>query len=164
MASTYTLIASSTVGAGGASSIDFTSIPSTYTDLCVHLSMRVSDAGPVDTNIKFNNTDTNKSIVYLRGTGAGAGTGSYAYTIGATNGSGQTASTFTSSTVYIPNYASTSYNKSFTADTAEENNATAAYSTMIAGLWTSTAAINQLTFVANFVQYSTAYLYGVKNA
>lgn len=164
MANTFELIASSTVGSGGAASIDFSSIPSTYTDLCVYLSMRVSDSGPVDTNIKFNNTDTNKTILYLRGTGAGTQSGSYAYTIGATNGSGQTANTFTSSTIYIPNYANTSYNKSFSGDTVEENNATTAYATMIAGLWASTAAINQLTFVANFVQYSTAYLYGVKNA
>ena len=37
---TYTLISSVTVGAGGASSIDFTSIPSTYTDLLVKISAR----------------------------------------------------------------------------------------------------------------------------
>lgn len=164
MATTYTLIASSTVGSGGASSIDFTSIPATYTDLVVQLSMRVSDTGPVDTNIKFNNTDTNKTILYLRGTGSGTGTGTYSYTIGATNGSGQTANTFTSSQIYIPNYANTSYNKSFSIETVEENNATTAYATLIAGLWASTAAINQLTFVANFVQYTTAYLYGIKNS
>ena len=40
MATTFTKIASVTVGSGGASSIDFTSIPSTYTDLCVKLSTR----------------------------------------------------------------------------------------------------------------------------
>ena len=42
MANTYELIASSTVGAGGASSIDFNSIPNTYTDLLVKLSGRSS--------------------------------------------------------------------------------------------------------------------------
>ena len=40
MPNTFTLIASSTVGAGGASSIDFTSIPSTYTDLVIKASLR----------------------------------------------------------------------------------------------------------------------------
>ena len=37
---TFTKIASATVGSGGASSIEFTSIPSTYTDLVIKLSMR----------------------------------------------------------------------------------------------------------------------------
>ena len=164
MANTFELITSTTVGSGGASTIDFTSIPSTFTDLCVNLSMRVSDAGPVDINIKFNNTDTNKTILYMRGNGSAASSGSYAFTIGATNGSSSTANTFTSSSIYIPNYANTSYNKSFSGDTVEEDNATTAYATFIAGLWAQTAAINRLTFVGNFVQYTTAYLYGVKNA
>jgi hypothetical protein len=35
MANTFELIASSTVGSGGAANIDFTSIPATYTDLCL---------------------------------------------------------------------------------------------------------------------------------
>ena len=42
MATTYTLISSVTVGSGGAASIEFTSIPSTYTDLVLKLSARSS--------------------------------------------------------------------------------------------------------------------------
>ena len=45
MADTYTLISSVTVGAGGASSIDFTSIPATYTDLLVKFSLRTDFNG-----------------------------------------------------------------------------------------------------------------------
>ena len=37
MANTYTLIASLTVGSGGAANIEFTSIPATYTDLLPEL-------------------------------------------------------------------------------------------------------------------------------
>ena len=37
MANTYVAIATVTVGSGGAASIDFTSIPATYTDLVVKL-------------------------------------------------------------------------------------------------------------------------------
>ena len=40
MAVTFTQIASVTVGSGGAASIDFTSIPSTYTDLCIKTSIK----------------------------------------------------------------------------------------------------------------------------
>ena len=39
MANTYVLISSSTVGSGGAASIDFSSIPATYTDLVLKLCM-----------------------------------------------------------------------------------------------------------------------------
>ena len=42
MADTYVLINSVTVGAGGASTIEFTSIPSTYTDLLLYCSVRDS--------------------------------------------------------------------------------------------------------------------------
>jgi hypothetical protein len=37
MANTFELIASSTVGSGGAANIDFTSIPATFTDLCLSI-------------------------------------------------------------------------------------------------------------------------------
>ena len=56
MANTYTLISSVTVGSGGASSIDFTSIPATYTDLCLVWSGR-SAGSDVDTKITFNSED-----------------------------------------------------------------------------------------------------------
>ena len=62
MPNTFTLIASSTVGAGGASSIDFTSIPSTYTDLCLKVSARST---ATDTNVnmyvKFNGSTSGYS-------------------------------------------------------------------------------------------------------
>ena len=45
MANTFQLISSTTVGAGGASSIDFTSIPSTYTDLVIKWSGRLTSTG-----------------------------------------------------------------------------------------------------------------------
>ena len=68
---TYKLIASGTVGSGGASSIEFTSIPGTYTDLVIKTSLRVSDAvTAADINIKFNTSDANKTILYLSGNGS----------------------------------------------------------------------------------------------
>jgi len=76
-----------------------------------------------------------------------------------------TASTFGNGQVYIPNYAG-SNNKSTSADTVSEDNATLAYSALTAGLWSNTAAITSITIAAvtNFAQYSTAYLYGISNA
>ena len=76
MANTFELIASSTVGAGGASSIDFTSIPATFTDLVVKLSGRstYSGGGVADyAVIGFNGVTTNQTMKYLYGTGSAAG-------------------------------------------------------------------------------------------
>ena len=61
MANTYTLIASQTVGSGGASAINFGSIPNTYTDLLVKVSARMSSANG-SAGITFNGTNTNYSF------------------------------------------------------------------------------------------------------
>jgi hypothetical protein len=78
-----------------------------------------------------------------------------------------TANTFSNQEIYIPNYTSSNY-KSYSSDAVTENNATTVAMGMFAMLWSQTAAINQLTITTdsgnNLSQYSTAYLYGVKNA
>ena len=166
MANTFELIASSIVGAGGASSIDFTSIPSTYTDLCLKMSVRINTTGgPNGLFISFNGSTANFTDKYLQGSGAAATSASLARYIGTEDSAAFTANVFNNLEVYIPNYAS-SNNKSFSADTVSENNGTTAYATLNAGLWSITTAINQITVTPSdpFVQYSTAYLYGVKNA
>ena len=168
MANTMTLIASSTVGSGGASSIDFTSIPSTYTDLCLVVSARSAGASIDNLAIKINTSAANFTGKYLVGNGASASSAAVDIggQIGLVNGTATTASTFTNVTVYLPNYAG-STNKSYSADAVTENNATTAYALMIAGLWSQTAAITGISVYgqsANLAQYSTAYLYGVKNA
>jgi hypothetical protein len=168
MANTFTLIASSTVGAGGASSIDFTSIPSTYTDLVLVCSLRVSRASVVNnTVIKFNGSSTSYSERVLYGNGSSAGSYSDTQIYDVNNAANSTASTFANSQFYIPNYAG-STNKSVSNDSVSETNATAATAQLVAGLWSNTSAITSISLTdysgTNFVQYSTAYLYGVKNA
>ena len=170
MPNTFELISSSTVGSGGAANIDFTSIPGTYTDLCILFSGRgVRVNASDDVKIQFNNTTTNYSDRYLLGTGSAASSGSGSST-GIYNliipASTTTANTFSNSMVYIPNYAGSNY-KSVSIDVATENNATAAFLNLVAGLWSNTAAITSIKITpdnANLAQHSTAYLYGVKNA
>lgn len=166
MANTFTKIASVTVGSGGASSIDFTSIPSTYTDLVVKVSSRLSSTDtPV--SVRFNGSTSNFSWRRIYGSGSAvssqSGTDTYWFY---TDTSSQTASTFGSGEIYIPNYAGSNY-KSASSESLTENNATLGEMFMVAALWSSTAAINQITLVpyaGNFVQYSTATLYGIKNS
>lgn len=170
MANTFELIASSTVGAGGASSIDFASIPSTYTDLQLMLSARGASTA-LYANIKLNNSS---SAIYSLRTIYGDGSAAASQNdSGATFferflmvSSAYTANTFSNGILYIPNYAG-SANKAVMFDSVNENNATSSQMFMVAGLWASTAAINQITLTpntGNFAQYSSAYLYGIKNS
>jgi hypothetical protein len=166
MANTYVKIGSTvTVGSGGAASIDFTSIPATYTNLIVKVCARTDRASINDIMLlAFNGSTSSFTSRYLEGNGASAGS----YTdqprgFGNAAGSLATSSTFGNSELYIPNYAG-STNKSYSGDGVEENNATTAFSSLFAGLWSNAAAINQITIYgngSNFVQYSTASLYGI---
>lgn len=164
---TYTLISSVTVGAGGAANIEFTSIPATYTDLCVMFSPRSTASGAsVGARVAFNGSTANFSGIYLSGSGSATESGSAARYLGEMSADTGTASTFSNITIYIPNYTS-SNNKSFSVDGVQENNTTQAYATLAAGLWSNSAAISTVTLTAstgNLAQYSTAYLYGISNA
>jgi len=170
---TYTQIGSAvTVGSGGAANIDFTSIPSTYTDLVVVASARTNRTNAQEDSlcISFNGSTANFAVVSLYGDGSTAQTSAFT-----TNGAIRfvattdisTTSAFGNSFLYIPNYAG-STNKSFSIDAVTENNATTAWAFLAAGLWSDTAAINRITLTplvgTSIKQYSTAYLYGVSNA
>jgi len=167
MPNTYTLIASSTVGGGGAANVDLTSIPATYTDLVLVFSARSVRAVTVEgIYLYFNNDTTNGNYAYkrLQGTGSTAASDS---SILVEPGASATASTFGNASVYVPNYLG-STQKSFSADAVTENNATGAEAVLIAGKWSGTSAITSIKLVPesanNFAQYSTFYLYGIKNS
>jgi len=171
MANTYIQIASVTVGSGGASTIDFSSIPATYTDLVIKLSARVTGTGTsANIGLKFNNIGTSFSGLYLGGNGSSAVSGSPVteLTIWTATYNDSTANTFGNAEIYIPNYASANY-KSVSTDGVAENNATDGRDAFTATLWSNTAAINQITLTpqvgpGDFMQYSTATLYGIKKS
>ena len=168
MPNTFTLIASSTVGAGGAANISFTSIPSTFTDLCLKVSTRDANANVTTyLTVGFNGSTANFSIRGLGGNGSSANSWTTpANFLGDGVGANATASTFNNMEFYIPNYAGSS-NKSWSADSVGENNGATAQNSLVAGLWSQTAAITSITLyplTANFSQYSTAYLYGLKSS
>lgn len=152
--------------------IDFTSIPQGYTDLVLKLSIRRTDAVTTgDDWIQFNgDTGSNYNWRRLYGTGSTTGSqsgtgigGSYLTFIysGAANGASATANTFSNMEIYIPNYTSSNY-KSVSWDSVAENNATAAQEVMTAGIWSSTSAINRITYTTGTLSANTtATLYGV---
>jgi hypothetical protein len=155
-----------TVGSGGAASIDFTNIPQTFTDLKIVFSLRSNRVSTVDNiNLRFNGTTTNYSSRRLQGTGSVAESQTYASNIYAvTNAANNTASTFGNGTIYVPNYTA-SQNKSVSIDTVTEDNATAAFTNLVAGLWSNTAAITSVALNVLdgtlWNQHSTATLYGI---
>ena len=175
MANTFTLIQATTLTSAQAS-IDFTAIPSTYTDLCVYLSGR-SDASFTRRilRLRLNNSSTSSdySARDLVGSGSAAtpgvqatGTSSYIQ-VWDLPAATATASTFSNISIYIPNYANTSTYKTISVDSVTENNSTTAYMSLLAGLYNQNTAITQINLLpdsGNFAANSTAYLYGVKNA
>jgi hypothetical protein len=176
MANTFELIYSATVGSGGASDITFNTIPATFTDLCLVTSLRIT--GHSSTSYDFLamvfNADTSASYdnKILVGSGSAASsfdvltTTSIRQALVASSDSA-TSNTFGNSSVYIPNYAGSTY-KSVSVDSVIENNATATRMQLAAGLWKKTNAITSIKLTSlqgtGFVEHSTAYLYGVKNA
>jgi len=173
---TFEKIAFAEVGAGGAANITFNTIQANWTDLIIKLCARADKAGSTYTNtyISFNGNTSNYRNIELYGAGSGSGgSGNAVASPGAGQGVGYidaasaTSNTFGSVDIYIPNYAG-STNKSYSGDFAVENNATLALVGCTAGLWSNTSAIStSITLTpegSNFVQYSTATLYGIKKA
>jgi hypothetical protein len=170
MANTYTLIASSTVGSGGASDISFTSIPGTYTDLLLKLSTRDSRSNNPynEISVTFNGSSTYSRIT-IYGTGSSAGsetdtTGKWVYS----DTANATSSTFSNAEIYLPNYTGSNA-KTISADSVTENNSATGNTVILAaGSATLTSAITSITLTPNlsntFSEYSTAYLYGISNS
>lgn len=162
MPNTFTLISSSTVGAGGAANITFSSIPATYTDLCLKLSSRsTGTTTATGVIVQFNGSSTGYSYRLLEGDGAAAA--SYTGSTARAGVTGGDTNIFGSLEMYIPNYAG-STNKSISTDSVQENNITQCYIDLNAGLWSNTAAITSIAITlqtGNLAQNSTAYLYGI---
>ena len=168
MAVTHKLIQTITVGSGGSASIAFTSIPGTYTDLILLSSLRsVNAANDLAMTLAFNGSTANFTSRYIYGNvpGGTGVSGSNSYFHGNVNGAGSTASVFTSTSLYIPNYAG-STNKSYSLDNTMENNSSTDYPFLVSGLWSVTSAITSITITnaSNFAEYSSASLYGISKS
>lgn len=163
---TYQAIASVTVGAGGAASMVFSSIPATFTDLCVKFSARNTSTGQY-AFYRFNNDATSvysARILTGDGTSVTSISNTFSGNIANISTSTDTANTFGNGEIHIPNYTSSNL-KSSSVDAVNENNATLAYANFTANLWSNTAAINRIDLLptaGTFAQHSTATLYGIK--
>jgi hypothetical protein len=180
MANTFVALATVTVGSGGAANIEFTSIPATYTDLLVKFSVRTDYASNRDyVSYRLNGSSSNYSIRWLatfdNASPSSGNASSQSYGgLNVTSSATATSNTFGNGEIYIPNYTG-STNKSISLDSVAENNSSTLYAlSLSAGLWSDTSAITSISLYpgggaaygtsGNFVQYSTATLYGIKNS
>jgi hypothetical protein len=166
MASTYEKIATTTLGSA-ATTITFSSIASTYTDLIVVVQGTYSTSDDIISLTYNNDTGTNYSSATMYGNGTSAASyrtssassiqvGWYPHTGGA--------AVVSNMVLHIFNYSnSTTYKTNISrADTSNVQGAAARV-----GLWRSTAAINRidLTMLAGNLQTgTTATIYGIKAA
>lgn len=166
-------IATVTVGAGGSSTVTFSSIPSTYKHLQIRGICRTTRSDLQD-GIKVNfNSDTgnNYSWHYLRGDGSLTGAGAFTSVgnicasfdlVGANAGS----NIFGGFIIDILDYSNTNKNKTTRTLAGADLNGSGSIG-LCSGLWQSTSAINSITLAPywgafNWVQNSQFALYGCK--
>jgi hypothetical protein len=167
------ILISSQVLTGTASTVTFSSIPSTYKDLSLKWSVRDSNASLVANSFIYyngNSSTTSYSQTYFRG-GNSSGTSSTRNSsdndiyLGYNNGSTSTANTFSSGELYIPNYALTSTRPMSSFLAQEENSTSSGWMHINSGVYIGTDAITSITLTAsvNFLAGSSFYLYGINN-
>jgi hypothetical protein len=163
MASTYNII-SRTVLASGASTITFSAIPATYTDLRLVINYKLDTAYAMQ--FQFNaDTATNYSTTILYGNGSSAGSGRYSQAF--CKIADNVDSVWALGTIDVFSYAGSTYKTSLMTNSADNNGS--GWIERNVGLWRSTAAITSLKVGSIGASYlmiagTTATLYGIKAA
>lgn len=174
MANTYDLIAKYQATTGSLASIDFTAIPQNYTDLLVKIPAR-SSLNDSTFNIYFNGATGNISGITMATyytapiAGLSGGTvGSAQITTNSITDVGRGSNVFAGIELYVCNYASTTVNKKGWWTANQENNAAQAAASIGWFAYETNTAISSINLRlpagGNFIQYSTAYLYGIKKS
>lgn len=164
--STYSQIATQTLGST-ASSVTFSSIPQTYTNLVVVMAVIPAATVGYAPWFQFNgDTATNYSFTWLQGDGSSATSGRQTsqtkgftgWSIGLTGASNSIAN--------IQNYSNTTTNKTY-IDRINETTGSYPGAGATVGLWRNTAAINSIKIGndgGGFASGSTFTLYGIRGA
>lgn len=173
----YSSIATVTA-AGGETSLTFSSIPQTYTDLQIRAIYKDTYSGGVSYDkflLTFNgDSGTNYAWHCLAGNGTTAtGTGSTTVSSiqiwGGTTSNSSLASMFGASIIDIANYTNTSKYKTLKALAGSDGNisSTSFWIALHSGLWMSTSAVTSITlskFDTAIAAGTTFALYGIKAA
>jgi hypothetical protein len=172
---TYILIEAKTLSSEQ-SSIEFTSIPSIYTDLIFRFNFQGSTAGSRD-DIKITLNGDTASNYYATRIFVIDGANSASQTTSGTPSdinlgamSGQSSNSWSHMNFYIANYSSTTIGKGISCDWGVPiNSADAGMSGFTKMWWNNTAALSSFKIESkvggrNIVAGSKTYLYGIKNS
>jgi hypothetical protein len=162
MPATYEPIATTTLGSA-ASTITFSSIPATYTDLRIVYTGSVTVDGVLRTYFN-NDTGANYSTTRLVGDGSAASSTRFTSTNDAVISRGL-GTGMCLVTTDIFSYAG-STNKTLLSQASEDKNGSG-FTASFVNLWRSTSAINRVDFYvfgSTFASGTTVTLYGIKNA
>lgn len=169
MAYTHSLLASSVLSSGSATSINFNNIPQNYTDLRLVLSTRDTYSGPaLEVFLRFNGVESNiYTYRRLQGSASSATTQTGSDTklfIGGHPGATATSNTFSNIQIYVPNYAGSGQKSVSIDSTFLENGSGYAYAYFNNGISTMTSPVNSITLLPQtaFAQYTSAHLYGIR--
>jgi hypothetical protein len=163
-------ISTVSVGSGGASSVEFTSIPSTYSHLQIRgIARSTNSVTSVNISLQFNGVTSSSYAwhwIYGDGSSVVASNDSNTTLAYVARGAGASASSsiFGAAVIDILDYANTNKTKTVRALSGHDNNGSG-YAWFASGLFNSTNAISSITIKAqdgNLAQYSRFALYGVK--
>jgi hypothetical protein len=163
MATTYEKIASTTLGSA-ASSITFSSIAATYTDLRLVFTT-ISGAAAVFMRLN-SDTGNNYSSTYLLGSGTAASSGRYSNNgaIPLADNTSSTGWSFQAADIF--SYAGATYKTVLSENNNDQNGS--GWLERTVSLWRNTAAINTILITTlgtdTFSAGSTATLYGILKA
>jgi hypothetical protein len=171
----YDSIATTTVGAGGAASITFSSIPQTYTHLQIRGIAKWTTTGNDQSTIQFIlNSDTGSNYAYhaIRSNGSSAiAVGQASYTrylsyLGAPSSFSSYANMFGATVFDLHDYTDTNKYKTMRSLVGFNTNGGSDSAGLSSGLWMSTTAVTSITVAldGNLAQYSSFALYGIKGA
>jgi hypothetical protein len=173
MPNTYTLISSTVLGADS-SSVNFSSIPQTYTDLVLTFSVRAT-AFARNVTIRFNNDSTsNYGYNFIRSdlnpSASPVGTNLANKVTSTTSLSlnesinipGDTANTFSSNELYVANYTAGRPKPMSVFSVTEQNQNDWQYMTLYSNIFRISAPITSINIFGNtFATGSSFYLYGI---
>lgn len=169
-------IATVTVGSGGASYVEFTSIPNVYEHLQIRAIGRTNRSANGDYALISVNGDTstsNYTTHYLQGNGSAATAGAYVQSFAGAlmnrwAAASDGASIFGAGILDILDYSNTNKYKTFRDISGLETNTSNSQVNFESSIWLSTAVINALRITpgagTSWNQYSSFALYGIKRA
>ena len=163
MALTYEPIATTTLSSA-TTTITFSSIPSSYTDLRIVIVPKISN-GTGWTTLQFNgDTGTNYSVTYITGNGSTASSSRLTSQSNIYVGYNSNASAgYTFNTVDVFSYTGSTFKTVLNTNSDDQNGS--GFVRRIVGLWRNTNAITSIELKnSQFNADTTATLYGIKAA